>query len=219
MTHECTEARFLNDIAEHEMIVLRDDGVYRHISFKKPGTSCMHFDLITWPGYLCYTGDMGTYVFSRLLDMFEFFRTDREYMLKEEGKTLKINLGYWSEKAEATDKNDGLTEFDEDKFRRVINDYRVGWMRDLKERGTSKEDRRELWESVENEVMGAASDGEHRASAAAYEFSEKVDGYTFMFEDLFEQSFDTYTHRFRWCCYALAWGIQQYDNAKLSEST
>ena len=48
------------------MIVLRDDGVYRHIRFKKPGTGCMHFDLVTWPGYLCYSGDMGCYVFCRL---------------------------------------------------------------------------------------------------------------------------------------------------------
>ena len=88
--HICPEAIFLRDVAEHEMIVVRDDGVHRHIRFKKPGTSCMHFDLITWPGYLCYTGDMGTYVFSRLTDMFEFFRTDREYMRLREGQTLRV---------------------------------------------------------------------------------------------------------------------------------
>lgn len=71
------EQRFLNDVANHEMIIIRDDGVNRHVRFKRPNSSCMYFDLITWPGHLCYTGDMGSYVFRRLEDMFEFFRTDR----------------------------------------------------------------------------------------------------------------------------------------------
>ena len=79
MSATSPDEQFLRDVAEHTMTVIREDGVSRHIRFAKPGTSCMHFDLITWPGYLCYTGDMGTYVFQRLTDMFEFFRTDREY--------------------------------------------------------------------------------------------------------------------------------------------
>lgn len=74
---DITEETFLADVAAHQIHVLRDDGVHRHIRFKRPGTYCMQFDLITWPGYLCYTGDMGTYVFNRLEDMFEFFRTGR----------------------------------------------------------------------------------------------------------------------------------------------
>lgn len=51
--------------------------------------------------YLCYTGDMGTYVFQRLTDMFEFFRTDREYKKRNGGK-LAVNLSYWGEKLQAT---------------------------------------------------------------------------------------------------------------------
>ena len=31
MTREIEESDFLKDVAEHEMEVLRDDGVYRHI--------------------------------------------------------------------------------------------------------------------------------------------------------------------------------------------
>ncbi len=71
---QCDEARFLKDVANHEMQIIRDDGVQRHLRFKKPGTMCYHFDLITWGGHLCYTGDMGTYVFTRVHDMFDFFR-------------------------------------------------------------------------------------------------------------------------------------------------
>lgn len=57
-----TELSFLHDVREHRLIVLNDDKLNRHIRFSRPGTRCMQFDLITWPGYLCYTGDMGTYV-------------------------------------------------------------------------------------------------------------------------------------------------------------
>lgn len=97
--HQPSHESFMRDVATHEMTVFRDDGLYRHIRFRRPNTMRTHFDLITYPGYLCYSGDMGTYVFSRLDDMFEFFRTDRD-----------INPGYWSEKLQAVD-NHGLGRY------------------------------------------------------------------------------------------------------------
>src|ERR1035438_10338294 len=70
---------FLADVAEHAMAVMQDNGVYRHLRFRKPGSSNMWFDLITWPGSLVISGDMGTWAFSRVEDMFAFFRSwDRE---------------------------------------------------------------------------------------------------------------------------------------------
>ena len=221
MSNQCTEERFLADVSKHEMTVIRDDGVSRHIRFSIPGTGCMHFDLITWPGCLCYTGDMGTYVFQRTTDMFEFFRTDREYSRKR-GRELSINLGYWTEKLIAVDGSRGggkVKEFDDDKFKAVINEYRVNWMRSAKERGTlDKDERRELWEEVESAVMDRVDDGEHAAQQAAYDFHHRVEVYpagkTWQFDDLFEHDFTEYTHSIVWCCYALAWGIEKYDLAK-----
>lgn len=72
------ESRFLADVKDHKISIVRDDGVYRHVRFAKPETVCMHFDLITWPGYLAYVGDMGAFTFTRLRDMFEFFRGDHK---------------------------------------------------------------------------------------------------------------------------------------------
>lgn len=216
MSHQPTEASFLKDVATHEMHVLMDSGVYRHIRFKRPGTGCMHFDLITYPGYLVYSGDMGCYVFSRLDDMFEFFRTDREHRHTRNGETLAINLGYWSEKLRAVDGGrhvPGAMEFSEDKFRRVINEYRVGWMRENRDRLT-KDERRELWESVDWSVLSKIDDGGQVAMTAAYEFSEKIGGRSFSFDDLFEHNFEQFRYHFIWCCYALAWGVKQYDEAK-----
>ena len=218
MTREQTEADFLKDVSEHEMEVLRDDGVYRHIRFKKPGTGCMHFDLVTWPGYLVYSGDMGCYVFSRLNDMFEFFRTDREY-LQRDGRQLCINLGYWSEKLQAVDgsRHEGSAkEFSEEKFSRAVIEDLVGWIRGNAYR-TTKDERRELWDAVMSEVMGADGDsGGYRKQAAAHDFSHFInnDIGNFHFQDFWEHDLTEYTFRFVWCCYALAWGILKYDEAR-----
>ena len=209
----CTKEQFLKDVSNHEMHILHEDGIYRHVRFKKPNTSCYHFDLITYPNYLVYSGDMGCYVFSRLDDMFEFFRAD-----KRNSDELYINEGYWAEKLRAVDgsrNSADAMEFDEDAFRGVINEYRVRWVREY---GLDKQQRRNLWGDIENSVMSRIEDGELAACSAAYEFSHRTNGDTFQFEDIFDYSFKRYTFHFIWCCYAIAFGVKKYDEAKaLSE--
>lgn len=213
---ECTEQLFLKDIENHKMTIIRDDGVHRHIQFKRPETSSYRFDLITWPGHLCYTGDMGTYVFQRLDDMFDFFRTDRQH--QKSPLTLKINLGYWTEKLIAVDgsrRGGKAEEFSEEKFRKVINEYRVQWMRSAKENGSlDKDQRRELWESVDWQIIDNLESGGERAMLAAHDFNFKIEEREWYFNDLFEHNFTDYTFHMVWCCYALAWGILQYDKSK-----
>ena len=80
---------FGRDIAQHELQILRDDGLYRHLRCSRPETYCFGFDIVTWPGYLAYVGDMGSYVFSRVEDMFTFFGGDT---------TRSIDYRYWAEK-------------------------------------------------------------------------------------------------------------------------
>lgn len=213
--HYPTEESFLKDVATHEMHVLMDNGLYRHIRFKRPGTGCFHFDLITYPGFLVYSGDMGVYVFSRLDDMFEFFRMDKSDWNYNRNGGLSINLGYWSEKLRAVDscmKKGSATEIDEERVKAVINEYRIGWMRDNRHR-MGKEARRELWESVEDRVMSA--DNADEMLRAAYDFSERAAGRTFQFDDLWDHNFERFTYHFVWCCYALAWGIKKYDESKI----
>ena len=191
---QCAEEMFLRDIATHEMTILRDDSVNRHVQFKRPGTRCCQFDLITWPGYLCYCGDMGTYVFSRLNDMFEFFRTDRRD--KDNPEKLFINLGYWAEKIQATDRSNGHEEFSQDKFRRVIE----GYLEDASD---------DLRQAVQNEVLSRIYDGEHAAFQAAHDFEHG----DFYFSDFWDHSFRECTYQFIWCCYAIAYGVREYDKA------
>jgi hypothetical protein len=206
MTWECNEQNFLKDVAEHQMLVIRDEGLNRHLRFKKPDTYCMHFDLITWPGHLCYTGDMGTYVFTRIEDMFQFFR--------RAGKEKKyaIDRRYWAEKCISLDRS-GIEEFDEDKFKQIIFGRLVEWIKENRYR-TTKEERRDLWDDVVNQVSGAEGDGGgYRLQIAAYDFSHTVNSEIgeFYFSDLFESNFNRYTTRFTWCCFAMAWAIEQYD--------
>lgn len=210
-----TEGKFLNDVAKHSMTIIRDDGVYRHIRFRQPGSSNRLFDLITWPGYLCYTGDMGTYVFRRLNDMFEFFRTDRDYAHRQ-GKRLGINLGYWAEKLEGVDRHNGVLEFNEDLFNHAVKSDLMAWIVDHI-RDTTREERRELWDTVIDQVVNAESStsGAYK-QVAVNEFSHRVNDTVgrFYFQDFWENKVEDYTRRYQWCCYAIAWGVQLYDEVK-----
>ncbi|MBE5528356.1 hypothetical protein A9J41_12645 [Laribacter hongkongensis] len=201
----CSRERFAKDTAEHKIQVIRDDGVYRHLRFKKPDSSAYYFDLVTWPGYLAITGDMGGNLFSRVNDMFSFFRTDFRR------GDCTINPSYWHEKLVCQGERDGATEFDEAAFRRVIGGYRIRWMRDMKMDGKSKDDRCELWDAVENDVLAELDDGQTDAAMiAASRF--KHGGYSF--NDLFYYNFKKFTLHYIWRCRAIVWGIEQYDALK-----
>lgn len=204
MAYKCTEEQFLRDVAEHQLTVIRDDGVHRHLQFRRPGTVCHGFDLITWPGYLCFCGDMGTYVFQRLHDMFAFFRV--VYPGHSDG--LHINPGYWSEKCEAVDRRSGgVEEYSPDRFREAV----LGYLEDAGDDYPDL-DLEELREEVASEVLAYADEGEHAARLRVEDF--EFEGFTF--GDFWERDLSEYTFRFIWCCYALAWGVRQYDQAKAS---
>lgn len=208
-----TEAEFLASIAGHQMQVMHDSGEFRHIRFGKPGTNCMHFNLTTVPGYLMITGDMGDWTFSRLRDMFEFFRAPERY-----GPGLHINLGYWSEKLVACEcagrfKSKGATEFDPKKFRAAIWRRALGLARDAKQCGADDEEVAELIDELKD-VRDKADDGEQIACAAANDFEFTCTAGRYCLQDFFESDLSGYRHSFIWACYAIAWGIQQYDAAQ-----
>lgn len=185
---------FLKDVSEHKLTVIKDDGLYRHIRLSRPGSSCMRFDIITWPGSICYTGDMGSYVFSRVQDMFGFFRRSK----------LSIkNPSYWREKLDAVDcdgirKSGAAKIFSFEKFKKAIEEY-------LDDSDVSPELRQE----VIDKVIFGDEDGT-RCYDRAYEFRSALDP-KFEFHDLFEWDFYEFEYRFIWCCYALVFAISEYD--------
>ena len=195
-----TEAEFLESVKDHRIIYVKVDGVYRNIRFKKPGTSNQYFDLVTWPGHLCFTGDMGTYVFERTDDMFQFFRDPKG--------SLKINPTYWGEKMRAVCSTGGHKKFSAEAFKESAIEYVKGY---------------ELEKEVESVVINelhdlvfSGMDGDFDEAQRAYRAIQESN-FTFVcFSDfLCDCSVDEYTYHFIWALYAIAWGVIQCDRAKL----
>lgn len=198
----CDEAEFLRTVAQHEMIVKYDDGLYRHLRFRSPGTSVAAFEVVTWPGRLTIAGDMGCFVFSRVADMFQFFRT-----AKQQG-ALEIDPSYWAQKCEAVDKGSSgqMKEYSAAKFQAII----AAQMRE-------NEYSDEVWRDIEQKVLSVAEDGAHEAIQAATDYEQDQVGRCF--EWAWEADPYVYTYRFLWACYALVWAIRKYDTAKPAQST
>jgi len=200
----CTEERFLNDVKEHELTVVHDSENGRHLKFRKPGTICYGFDLITWPGFLSITGDLGCYVFSRLPDMFEFFRMEEGRIYPVGNKELSINPGYWGQKLKSICKIGGFQEFSEVSFRAAIKDhYETNWEYESpKQKGV-------VWRELKEEILDYA-DVREVAFHQAYSFKSS---YGHRIYD-WEADCEAFTFSYIWCLYAIVWGISKYDELK-----
>ena len=190
--------RFQETIGEHQLTIIHDDGLHRHLRCARPQSSDRYFNITTWPGFLCISGDMGCYVFQRVEDMFEFFRDE----------SMRINPGYWAEKLQAGPyvAPDEITrEWVPSKFRRELKE----WFEDATVEWDAAE-KQEAWEEVESEVLSEA-DNEHTAITAALEFRFNDQE---LFQDFWEVDCKQWKTHYLWCCYAIVWAIQQYDATK-----
>lgn len=97
--------------ADQVMTIEHDEGVYRHLVFRQPGSSIYWLEIITWPGGLTIAGDMATMTFRRLPDMLEFFGPDY------------VNVRYRLEKEQTRPSYD-RKQYDGDAFKRwAIADF------------------------------------------------------------------------------------------------
>ena len=216
-----TSTRFLLDTAFHRLEIIRDDGLYRHLRMKQPGTYCYYFDIITWPGYLTVTGDMGTWTFSRIADMFDFFGP-------WEGG---INTGYWSEKLEAGAGCSAFEmlakEYDHEAFCQSLKESLSEYLEDSE--GDQPED--EDWDDDDD-----APDSDKAKVREIYRelcnsgFSNDWEAYQAVYEADWLESwsawdvwdglmFKTYTSHFRWILFAITWAIAKYHNTKLVDKS
>jgi hypothetical protein len=230
-------ARFARDTAAHEMVVLHDDGLYRHLRFSAPQGGFYWYDLITVPYALIFRGDGESYVFSidATEDMFVLFR--------KSSYKGSINPGYWSEKlrssrnaataysqklfegevardlAIAEEDYPGITEawnehveseFNieyEDEARRALDEFRFG----EKHRASCSECD---WE-FESESSTAASLKLHRhRKETGNEHTGSVRDLTFAFSDTWEWQLQDFNWWFLWACHAILAGVGQYDAAR-----
>ncbi|MDC8443729.1 hypothetical protein JJO83_13660 [Halomonas aquamarina] len=190
--------RFQETIGEHQLTIVHDDGLHRHLCCARPQSSDRYFNITTWPGFLCISGDMGCYVFQRIEDMFAFFRNDE----------MGINPGYWSEKLQAgphVPPDEITREWAPEKFEAKIKE----WFEQTDEEW-DEEKKQEAWEEVENEVL-SESEHEYSAIRAAIDFTFESKE---LFQDFYEVDCKQWKTHYLWCCYAIVWAIQQYDAAK-----
>ncbi|MBV2127955.1 hypothetical protein [Arsukibacterium indicum] len=199
-----TFEQFTKDVKNHQLTTIKDDGLYRHLLVKQPGTIEMHYEIITWPGYLCYCGDMGTFVFERVEDMFCFFR-------KTPGT---INEPYWSEKLQATDRSDGHTKFCRDEFERAVTEVLNDWLEAVADDGLDPDFIQEEKDKVD-EIIAESHQNEFHAVAALNNHQKDDGGLNFW--DFWENDCKVFTERYTWCCYALVHAIALYDAAKAAE--
>jgi hypothetical protein len=137
---------------------------------------------------------MGSFVFNRLPEELEHV-----------GQAA-INPDYWSEKLEAVDRAGGYREYSAEKFHIVVHDHLADMAR-----SESDVDMAEIRRTVADEVLSVADEGEE-AVRRALQDAEHLG--VEIFSDTWEWNFQEYTYRFIWCCYALVWGIAQYDAKK-----
>lgn len=88
---------FVKNTKDHELTVIREDGLYRHLRLAEPGTRMWSIDILTWPGHLATTGDIGSgFMFSRESDMIGFF--DKRGDGRTDFGAPSIDFRYWAEK-------------------------------------------------------------------------------------------------------------------------
>jgi hypothetical protein len=190
--------RFAEAVSEHRMTTLSEDGLYRHLRFNKPGSWSYGFDLVTWPGYLAITGDMGDYVFARTADMFEFFETDRG----------RINPQYWSEKLANKDERKGTLVYDQELFKPRV----MEWYADRVEyAGLTAAEEAALLDALREQVFERTWDADgpysrEEAIRLLMEFSH--DGVAI--DEPYDWSLERWDWQFLWCCHAIVWGIARY---------
>lgn len=216
--------RFAADVAEHQLTVLHDDGLYRHLRFQRPNTGIHYFDLVTWPGTLAIRGDLEGYMFTRVTDMFEFFRAASGWNMN------RINPQYWAQKLDA--QASPVRQYSEEKCRQVIAEYvddaqpehhadvyRWSGLRKAVQRrilnpeldllGDEATARKVLGDFVhgrppkDEEVRARLANGQYRA---AHLLDTR-----FRFSDIWEMDLADWDFHFLRACHAIQWGIEQYD--------
>ena len=187
-----THESFLADVKNHSMTIENDNGLFRSVFFGVKGSCNQHFRLVTWPGHLAISGDMGDFVFARTTDMFEFFG----------GECGSINPSYWGEKLQAVSVFGGYKKFDWDAF---VEDlvHTLHTFNDHHSLESIRATVEELCDSIENDEPGAIG-----------LIRDWDDDETELYLDPCDlgQS-KKHTYQYIWCLYAIVWGISQYIDA------
>lgn len=220
--------RAIRAFKDHKVTIEQDDGIFRSILFKRPGTGFYHFRIVTWPGHLAISGDIGNYVFAREHDMFGWFADDKDWA----AMPMSINPKYWGEKVQATYKgsvgecSNGIVDHGTDV--KTIRADLVQWFRELDGWGSritdGKSYRKDAWHDLRHYLLERIHDDLPIREAITMIERFRIPSY--LFDDTEDRGFDAcYDHYEAWsyrtpnqtfltCCAAIVWGIKKYAQAK-----
>lgn len=129
-------ADFLGQTRGHELRVLRDEGLYRHLRVQAPGTRMWSWDVTTWPGHLATSGDIADgLVFTRLEDMIDFFSLPESHRDYYSDGAPSIDVRYWAEKLCGGSSHE-VKRYDADLFLQQVREH----LEEHEELGTEAED-------------------------------------------------------------------------------
>lgn len=204
--HRRSWADFTSSTTEHEMYVLRDDGLYRHLRFMAPGTYMWGFDLVTWPGYLTICGDIGSYTFARTRNMFAFFADEAG----------GINPDYWAQKLQGPHRGRDLARtYSAEVLRQRLDEWAHQEVQPDYCFDASADEcwfyERDLVAALDRELQLHDLWSEEAARAALDDIQrwEEVD-----FGETWEWDLRDWDNQFLNCCWAIAHGVATYREAQ-----
>lgn len=181
---------FTEQTTEHDMYVLRNDSPYRHLRFAKEDTISYWFEIVTFPNVLIFNGDYGCYVFSRITDMFEFFRNQAPHP------------EYWSSKLIGQQQ---VTTFSGSHVREYLAREFREYLR-ANERHWSPDECQNYIDEFEDEIINNCHEENDFNNIG---FKELESGFVF---DPAVFNPKIFTMQFLWACFAIPWAIKKYDN-------
>ena len=218
---------FAADVTEHQMVVVHDEGLYRHLRFQRPNTGLGWFEIVTWPGALAVRGDMDAgFIFSREHDMFQFFRRN--------GHEHGINPSHWAEKIVGAGR-DAAKKYSEDVFRELLDhelkeyeeDY-PRWLADFEERrkafnetpiadrwpmkarGACEPEARLSPNQVRELIQGYDDDGQLGFKEGARALLSELERARVV-ADTRDWQLNDWSFHYLYACHAIVWAINQYD--------
>jgi hypothetical protein len=193
-------AAFQEDTAGHQLTVLHEEGLYRHLRMAAPGTRWGSWDIITWPGHLATSGDVADgLTFSREPDMIaDFFGKMRggKRPYYADGAP-SIDFRYWAEKLQG-DQRDTVRAYVHEDFVRYVKETLTQRL----ETGYYSR----LTQQLVDELIAEVEDLEESEVEARQWLNEHEPEVP----DSWDHDFKDYTFHFQLACYAVNAAVQAY---------
>jgi hypothetical protein len=197
-------ARFKRETAGHEMTIVRDDGLYRHLRFVTPKSDLYWYEIVTTPRQLVFSGDGDSFVFRLAPDMFEMFRRSAE--------AGSINATYWAEKC----KTGNARSYSRERFEECV--WKQVTEREQYYRGDLRADvQHRIFDS---EIYNVDYEADALMAVLNYQYhltkgpDDRGNWDTFRFRRVHEWELKDFDGWFLFACYAISDAIVKYDTAK-----